>query len=245
MLFAIFQVPLFQLGDVTLFLSVYNRRRGSMGKKSKEMIGWLCLGLNSSGAEELQHWNDMRASRTPTQVQRWHSLLRPWNNNPSPLCENFRDEKSLHSILLQSQCWKEFVVWLIFSPSGSCEKFLSKIFMSALWLMSGFYNSYCLKTKKKYNNNTEVNTKLFKRLWGRKKILQRKKKKMSETQIEFRQIAKQKVVNIVSFLVGESFPDRERIFFVISVKILSSLKKKKKNFPLEWKIPEAFGFSFL
>lgn len=73
----IFQVPLFQLGDVTLFLSVYNRRRGSMGKKSKEMIGWLCLGLNSSGAEELQHWNDMRASRTPTQVQRWHSLLRP------------------------------------------------------------------------------------------------------------------------------------------------------------------------
>ncbi|XP_033217424.1 synaptotagmin-14 [Belonocnema kinseyi] len=73
----VFQVPLFQLGDVTLFLSVYNRRRSSMGKKTKEMIGWLCLGLNSSGAEELQHWNDMRASRIPTQIQRWHSLLRP------------------------------------------------------------------------------------------------------------------------------------------------------------------------
>lgn len=43
------------------------------------MIGWLSLGLNSSGSEELQHWNDMRAARQPTQVQRWHSLLRPWN----------------------------------------------------------------------------------------------------------------------------------------------------------------------
>ncbi|XP_034938271.1 synaptotagmin-14 [Chelonus insularis] len=73
----IFQVALFQLGDVTLFISVYNRRRSAMGKKGREMIGWLCLGLNSSGPEELQHWNDMRASRQPTQVQRWHALLRP------------------------------------------------------------------------------------------------------------------------------------------------------------------------
>ncbi|KZC06354.1 Synaptotagmin-14 [Dufourea novaeangliae] len=73
----IFQVALFQLGDVTLFLSVYNRRRGAMGRKGREMIGWLSLGLNSSGSEELQHWNDMRAARQPTQVQRWHSLLRP------------------------------------------------------------------------------------------------------------------------------------------------------------------------
>ncbi|XP_012249023.1 synaptotagmin-14 [Bombus vosnesenskii] len=73
----IFQVALFQLGDVTLFLSVYNRRRGGMGRKGREMIGWLSLGLNSSGTEELQHWNDMRAARQPAQVQRWHSLLRP------------------------------------------------------------------------------------------------------------------------------------------------------------------------
>lgn len=73
----IFQVALFQLGDVTLFLSVYNRRRGGMGRKGREMIGWLSLGLNSSGSEELQHWNDMRTARQPTQVQRWHSLLRP------------------------------------------------------------------------------------------------------------------------------------------------------------------------
>lgn len=73
------QVALFQLGDVTLFLSIYNRRRGGMGRKGREMIGWLSLGLNSSGSEELQHWNDMRTARQPTQVQRWHSLLRPWN----------------------------------------------------------------------------------------------------------------------------------------------------------------------
>jgi len=71
------QVALFQLGDVTLYLSVYNRRRGGMGRKGREMIGWLCLGLNSSGSEELQHWNDMRTARQPIQVQRWHSLLRP------------------------------------------------------------------------------------------------------------------------------------------------------------------------
>ncbi|XP_015120100.1 synaptotagmin-14 [Diachasma alloeum] len=73
----IFQVALFQLGDVTLFISVYNRRRSAMGKKGREMIGWLCLGLNSSGPEELQHWNDMRSARSPKQLQRWHSLLRP------------------------------------------------------------------------------------------------------------------------------------------------------------------------
>lgn len=48
-----------------------------MGKKGREMIGWLCLGLNSSGPEELQHWNEMRGARTTSQVQRWHSLLRP------------------------------------------------------------------------------------------------------------------------------------------------------------------------
>ncbi|XP_023247081.1 synaptotagmin-14 [Copidosoma floridanum] len=73
----IFQVALFQLGEVTLYLSVYNRKRTAMGKKGREMIGWLCLGLQCSGAEELQHWNDMRAAGQPTQIQRWHSLLRP------------------------------------------------------------------------------------------------------------------------------------------------------------------------
>ncbi|KAJ8674274.1 hypothetical protein QAD02_005536 [Eretmocerus hayati] len=73
----IFQVALFQLGDVSLYLTVYHRRRTAVGKKGREMIGWLCLGHCSSGADELQHWNDMRAARQPTQVQRWHPLLRP------------------------------------------------------------------------------------------------------------------------------------------------------------------------
>ncbi|XP_058790118.1 synaptotagmin-16 isoform X2 [Phymastichus coffea] len=73
----IFQVALFQLGDMTLYLSVYNRRRTAMGKKGRELVGWLCLGQSCSGADELQHWNDVRSYAQPTQVQRWHSLLRP------------------------------------------------------------------------------------------------------------------------------------------------------------------------
>uniref|UniRef100_A0ABD2XGZ3 C2 domain-containing protein n=1 Tax=Trichogramma kaykai TaxID=54128 RepID=A0ABD2XGZ3_9HYME len=73
----IFQVALFQLAEVTLYLSVYNRRRTPLGKKGREMIGWLCLGQSCSGADELQHWNDVRAVAHPTQIQRWHSLLRP------------------------------------------------------------------------------------------------------------------------------------------------------------------------
>ncbi|XP_035680834.1 uncharacterized protein LOC118418846 isoform X2 [Branchiostoma floridae] len=51
----IFQVALFQLSDVTLMFSVYNKR----GMKRKEMIGWFSLGLNNSGEEELNHWQDM------------------------------------------------------------------------------------------------------------------------------------------------------------------------------------------
>lgn len=42
--------------------------------KRKEMIGWFSLGLNSSGDEELSHWNDMRENRGE-QVCRWHVLL--------------------------------------------------------------------------------------------------------------------------------------------------------------------------
>ncbi|XP_035209293.1 synaptotagmin-14-like isoform X2 [Stegodyphus dumicola] len=66
----IFQVALFQLPDVTLMISVYNKR----SMKRKEMIGWFSLGLNSSGDEELAHWNDMRENRGE-QVCRWHVLL--------------------------------------------------------------------------------------------------------------------------------------------------------------------------
>ncbi|XP_028856715.1 synaptotagmin-16 isoform X2 [Denticeps clupeoides] len=66
----VFQVALFQLSDVTLMVSIYNRRN----MKRKEMIGWLALGQNSSGEEELLHWQDMKESGNQ-QVCRWHALL--------------------------------------------------------------------------------------------------------------------------------------------------------------------------
>ncbi|XP_015205669.2 synaptotagmin-16 isoform X2 [Lepisosteus oculatus] len=66
----IFQVALFQLSDVTLMVSIYNRR----SMKRKEMIGWVCLGQNSSGEEEQAHWQDMKECQAQ-QVCRWHVLL--------------------------------------------------------------------------------------------------------------------------------------------------------------------------
>ncbi|XP_074548850.1 synaptotagmin-14 isoform X2 [Halichoeres trimaculatus] len=66
----VFQVALFQLSDVTLIFSVYNKR----SMKRKEMIGWISLGLNSSGEEELTHWIHMKESKGE-QVCRWHTLL--------------------------------------------------------------------------------------------------------------------------------------------------------------------------
>lgn len=66
----LFQVALFQLPDVTLMVSVYTKR----SMKRKDMIGWFALGLNSSGEEELAHWNQMRDSKGE-QVCRWHVLI--------------------------------------------------------------------------------------------------------------------------------------------------------------------------
>ncbi|XP_074548100.1 synaptotagmin-16 isoform X1 [Halichoeres trimaculatus] len=66
----VFQVALFQLSDVTLLVSIYNRR----SMKRKEMVGWIALGMNSSGEEEQLHWQDMKDSRGQ-QVCRWHVLL--------------------------------------------------------------------------------------------------------------------------------------------------------------------------
>lgn len=65
-----YQVALFQLPDVTLMVSVYNKR----SMKRKEMIGWFSLGYNNSGEEELSHWDDMRENKGE-QVSRWHVLL--------------------------------------------------------------------------------------------------------------------------------------------------------------------------
>uniref|UniRef100_A0A8C5MWN4 Synaptotagmin 16 n=1 Tax=Leptobrachium leishanense TaxID=445787 RepID=A0A8C5MWN4_9ANUR len=66
----IFQVALFQLTEVTLMISIYNRR----SMKRKEMIGWVSLGQNSSGEEEQSHWMEMKDSKGQ-QVCRWHTLL--------------------------------------------------------------------------------------------------------------------------------------------------------------------------
>ncbi|KAM9842562.1 synaptotagmin-16 [Aulostomus maculatus] len=66
----VFQVALFQLSDVTLLVSIFNRR----SMKRKEMVGWVALGQNSSGEEEQLHWQDMKDSRGQ-QVCRWHVLL--------------------------------------------------------------------------------------------------------------------------------------------------------------------------
>jgi synaptotagmin-14/16 len=72
------QVALFQLNDVTLMISVYAKRN----MKRNEMVGWFSLGLNSSGPEEIQHFNDMRdAANVNGQVgkcdiiARWHVLV--------------------------------------------------------------------------------------------------------------------------------------------------------------------------
>ncbi|CAH1979761.1 unnamed protein product [Acanthoscelides obtectus] len=67
----VFQVALFQLADVTLMVVVYNRKGVT---KKKEMVGWFSLGLNSSGAEELQHWMDMKEYQQE-QIFRWHVLI--------------------------------------------------------------------------------------------------------------------------------------------------------------------------
>ncbi|CAN2389825.1 Protein kinase C conserved region 2 (CalB) [Pristimantis euphronides] len=66
----IFQVALFQLTDVTLMISIYNRRT----MKRKEMIGWISLGQNSSGEEEQNHWLEMKDSKGQ-EMCRWHTLL--------------------------------------------------------------------------------------------------------------------------------------------------------------------------
>lgn len=66
---AFLQVALFQLPDVRLTISAYNKR----SIKRKELIGWITFGYNS-GDEETSHWNDMRDSKGE-QVCRWHVLM--------------------------------------------------------------------------------------------------------------------------------------------------------------------------
>ncbi|KAJ8009308.1 hypothetical protein DPEC_G00087540 [Dallia pectoralis] len=67
----VFQVALFQLSEVSLVVSVYSRR-SSM--KARERVGWVSLGLNSTGEEQQAHWNQMREAEGQ-QVCHWHTLL--------------------------------------------------------------------------------------------------------------------------------------------------------------------------
>lgn len=65
------QVALFQLNDVTLMVSIYAKRN----MKRNEMVGWFSLGLNSSGPEEMAHWQDMRETTRGELLARWHILV--------------------------------------------------------------------------------------------------------------------------------------------------------------------------
>lgn len=53
------QVALFELQDVTLLVHAYQKHN----IHRKELIGWLALGANSSGEEQLAHWNDMMEAK--------------------------------------------------------------------------------------------------------------------------------------------------------------------------------------
>ncbi|XP_072163538.1 synaptotagmin-14-like [Diadema setosum] len=65
-----FQVAQFQLPEMTLLFSVFNKK----GMKRKESIGWFSMGLSNSSEEEIGHWSEMRESKGH-QVCRWHALL--------------------------------------------------------------------------------------------------------------------------------------------------------------------------
>ncbi|XP_038582259.1 synaptotagmin-14b isoform X1 [Micropterus salmoides] len=66
----VFQVALFQLSEVSLVLSVFCRR-SSM--RPRERLGWVSLGLNSSGEEQQAHWAEMKEAEGQ-QVCHWHTL---------------------------------------------------------------------------------------------------------------------------------------------------------------------------
>ncbi|XP_029903561.1 synaptotagmin-14-like [Myripristis murdjan] len=66
----VFQVALFQLSEVSLVVSVFCRR-SSM--KPRERLGWVSLGLNSTGEEQQAHWTQMKEAEGQ-QVCHWHTL---------------------------------------------------------------------------------------------------------------------------------------------------------------------------
>ncbi|XP_049914055.1 synaptotagmin-14-like [Epinephelus moara] len=66
----LFQVALFQLSEVSLVLTVFCRR-SSM--RPRERLGWVSLGLNSTGEEQQAHWTEMKEAEGQ-QVCHWHTL---------------------------------------------------------------------------------------------------------------------------------------------------------------------------
>ncbi|XP_046443907.1 uncharacterized protein LOC124193965 isoform X1 [Daphnia pulex] len=67
-----FQVTLFQLAEVTLLISVVNKR----SLKRRELLGWISLGFDSSVDQQTEHWQEMREA-TGEQICHWHALLPP------------------------------------------------------------------------------------------------------------------------------------------------------------------------
>ncbi|XP_056260497.1 synaptotagmin-14b isoform X5 [Seriola aureovittata] len=66
----VFQVALFQLSEVSLVVSVFCRR-SSM--RPRERLGWVSLGLNSTGEDQQAHWTEMKEAEGQ-QVCHWHTL---------------------------------------------------------------------------------------------------------------------------------------------------------------------------
>ncbi|XP_056150913.1 synaptotagmin-14-like [Lampris incognitus] len=66
----VFQVALFQLSEVSLVVSVFCRRSTM---KPRERLGWVSLGLNSTGEEQQAHWTEMKEAEGQ-QVCHWHTL---------------------------------------------------------------------------------------------------------------------------------------------------------------------------
>ena len=67
-----FQVTLFQLAEVTLVVSVINKR----SLKRRQLVGWFSLGYDNSNDQQALHWNEMMDAGGE-QVCHWHQLLPP------------------------------------------------------------------------------------------------------------------------------------------------------------------------
>ena len=65
-------MTLFQLADVTLLISVINKR----SLKRRELLGWISLGFDSSVEHQTDHWQEMRDAGGE-QICNWHALLPP------------------------------------------------------------------------------------------------------------------------------------------------------------------------